>query len=105
MWCCDDFLGGPLHLRKVGQQDQAGTDGACCFTVTPLICSLAQINSVGVLLIVAGRSCWTYSGDGGPATAACLWDPLGLAVTSNADIYVADNANNAVRKVGWWRNH
>ena len=38
-------------------------------------------------------------GDGGPATAARLYDPSALAVDSAGNLYIADRGNNRVRKV------
>ena len=40
-----------------------------------------------------------YSGDGGPATAAQLNQPGGLAVDGPGNLYIADTSNCAVRKV------
>lgn len=40
-----------------------------------------------------------WGGDGGPATSALLWYPMGVAVDSANNIYIADNDNFVVRKV------
>jgi trimeric autotransporter adhesin len=40
-----------------------------------------------------------YSGDGGRATRAELWEPYGIAVSPSGDLYIADLRNNVVRKV------
>ncbi|MHA7985078.1 NHL domain-containing protein [Rathayibacter sp. CAU 1779] len=40
-----------------------------------------------------------FSGDGGPATAAQLNDPQGVAVDGAGDLFIADTFNNAVREV------
>jgi subtilase family serine protease len=47
----------------------------------------------------------TYSGDGGPATSAGLNFPLGelpvgLAADPAGNVYIADNGNNRIRRVG-----
>jgi sugar lactone lactonase YvrE len=56
-------------------------------------------NATGLLTIVAGNGTTGYSGDNGPATSAQLNNPQGLAVDSNGDLYIADAANNVIRKV------
>ena len=40
-----------------------------------------------------------YSGDDGPATAAELNDPTGVAVDSAGDLFIADTGNNRIREV------
>ncbi len=48
---------------------------------------------------VAGNGGLSYSGDGGPASKAQLAAPQGVAVDSAGNFYIADTANNVVRKV------
>ncbi len=56
----------------------------------------------GVITTVAGTGEPGYSGDGGPATEATLYEPYSLEVDADspqANIYVVDRLNAAVRKV------
>jgi uncharacterized protein (TIGR03437 family) len=48
---------------------------------------------------IAGNGVLSYSGDNGPATAAQLSSPQGVAVDAAGNLYIADTANNVVRKV------
>ncbi len=58
-----------------------------------------KISSGGTMTLVAGNSRPGFSGDGGPATAAQLNTPQGLAVDSKGNVYIADQVNNRVRMV------
>src|SRR6202000_188461 len=40
-----------------------------------------------------------FSGDGGAASTAELHTPLGVAVDSAGNIYIADSANNRIREI------
>ncbi len=53
----------------------------------------------GTLQNVAGTGVAGFAGDGGPATAAQLSFPCGLAFDSSGNLYIADSSNNRVRKV------
>jgi streptogramin lyase len=53
----------------------------------------------GVITTVAGTGNSGYSGDGGPATAAQLNGPSGIAVDSAGDVYIADLGNHVIREV------
>src|ERR1700678_800124 len=55
--------------------------------------------ATGILAVFAGNGTTGFSGDNGPATSAQLWNPLGLAVDSTGDLYIADYTNGRVRKV------
>jgi len=55
--------------------------------------------SSGQLAVVAGNGAGNLNGDGGVATAASLKTPIGLALDSSGNLYIADSANNRVREV------
>src|SRR5580704_11139802 len=54
----------------------------------------------GSIQTFAGTGAAGFSGDGGPATAAQLNQPYGLAFDSGNNLYIADLGNGRVRKVG-----
>ena len=49
--------------------------------------------ATGVITTVAGNGTEGFSGDGGPATAAELYDPLNVAVDAAGDLFIADSAS------------
>jgi hypothetical protein len=59
-----------------------------------------KVDTNGVITTVAGNGAAGHTGDGGPATAATLNNPVGLAVDAAGDLFIADAGNNVVRKVG-----
>jgi uncharacterized protein (TIGR03437 family) len=58
-----------------------------------------QISPSGTISAYAGNGTQGFSGDGGTATSAQLFDPLGLAVDAAGNLYIADAGNYRVRKV------
>ncbi len=57
------------------------------------------INNSGMISTIAGTGLIGFSGDGGPATAAELWSPSGVAADAGGNVYIADTQNSAIRKV------
>ncbi len=55
--------------------------------------------SNGIITTVAGTGTLGFSGDGGPATAAELYAPYGVAVDAAGNLYIADASNRRIRKV------
>jgi len=53
----------------------------------------------GIITTVAGTGRAGFSGDGGLATAAQLQTPTGIAVDAAGDLFIADAANNRIRRV------
>jgi sugar lactone lactonase YvrE len=51
----------------------------------------------GAVTTIAGNTFAGYAGDGGPATAAQLNNPWGVAVDAKGNVYIADSANGAIR--------
>ncbi len=52
-----------------------------------------------VINIVAGNGTAGYGGDGGPATAAQLDGPTGVAFDAAGDLFITDETNNVIRMV------
>ena len=58
------------------------------------------VNGLGTISTVAGNGIASFSGDGGAAATAGLNHPTGAAVDSLGNLYIADQRNNRIRKVG-----
>lgn len=60
---------------------------------------IRKVDTAGNISTVAGTGISGYSGDNGAATAATLNYPVGIAVDSAGNIFVADNGNAVIRKI------
>ncbi len=58
-----------------------------------------QVSAAGVITRVAGTGVPGNAGDGGLATEAELYFPVGVAVTADGGFLIAEIGNNVVRKV------
>jgi hypothetical protein len=61
--------------------------------------NIRKISAGGIISTVAGDGTHAYYGDGGPATAAAMRWPTGLAVDGGGNLYIADSRNQRVRFV------
>jgi sugar lactone lactonase YvrE len=53
----------------------------------------------GIITTVAGNGATGFSGDGGAATSASLFAPLGVAVDTLGNVFIADLDNSRIRRV------
>lgn len=60
---------------------------------------IRKISTTGIVSTIAGNGTAGFGGDGGPATAAMLQHPCGLAFDTGGKLFVTDLWNNRVRKV------
>ena len=60
---------------------------------------IREVTAGGKITTIAGTGVSGYSGDGGKATAATLYYPLGVTLDSSGNVYVADDFNGVIRKV------
>jgi sugar lactone lactonase YvrE len=60
---------------------------------------IRRVDTTGVIATVAGTGRSGFGGDGGPATAARLDNPKGVAVDDQGRLYIADTGNGRVRRL------
>ncbi len=77
--------------------------GCLALAVPPVLLQPAALGSTlgapRYINTIAGKGAGSYCGDGGPAVAACLKNPRGIAISASGNIFLADTANNRIRKV------
>ncbi len=61
--------------------------------------SVKKIDANGAVQTISGMGHEGFAGDDGPATAALLRHPFGVALDANGDFYIADTDNHRIRKV------
>jgi uncharacterized protein (TIGR03437 family) len=59
--------------------------------------TVRMVTPAGLIITIAGNGTAGYSGDGGPATAAEMDVPAGIALDVYGDLYVTDQSNNVIR--------
>ena len=60
---------------------------------------IREVNAATKVITIVAGSSEGYGGDGGPATKASLFWPASVVLDNAGDLYIADDANNRVRKV------
>jgi sugar lactone lactonase YvrE len=96
------FSGDGGAARAASLQDPTalalGKDGSVFFADTGNN-RVRAIRPNETIATVAGTADQGFSGDGGPASAAQLNGPTGLAVAADGSIYFSDTGNNRVRVI------
>jgi NHL repeat len=60
---------------------------------------IRRVTPQGTIITVAGGGSQGFSGDGGPAVAAQLWGPQGVAADASGNLFIADSRNQRIRRV------
>jgi len=87
---------GPLF---VGPRTAAVDDQGRIFITDTDHNQIRLLDAAGVVTTIAGDGTPGDSGDGGPATAAQLNAPHGVAVDNRGHVYIADSPNDRIRMV------
>ena len=92
--------GGAATSAKLGAPFGVAIDASGNLYIADFYGWIRKVNaSTGVIATIGGNGTIGYSGDGGSATAAQFYNPLGVAVDSSGNVYVADSNNGAVRMI------
>jgi uncharacterized protein (TIGR03437 family) len=90
---------GPAVGAELDVPNGVAVDSAGNLYIADTFNSRIRRVSSGVITTVAGNGTFAFSGDNGPATAAALYLPEGVAVDSAGNLYIADYGNDRVRMV------
>ena len=82
-----------------GPQGLAVDASGNLFIADTLNAKVRKVSTSGVITTVAGSGTAGYGGDGSAAASAQLNLPIGVAVDSSGNLYIADFGNSRVRKV------
>lgn len=93
--------GGPATSARISSPSAVALDAAGnLYIAVTLSMRIRMVDAATkTITTVAGNGDPAFSGDGGPATAASLTFPNGVAVSSSGDLFIADTFNNRVRRV------
>jgi sugar lactone lactonase YvrE len=91
--------GGPATAAGIMSPNSLAIDAAGNVYVSDGDNRIRKIDGSGMITTVAGDGTPAYGGDGGPATAANLNAPAGLAFDASGNLYIADMDNHCIRKV------
>ncbi len=92
--------GGPATAASLSLPDDVKVDGTGNLYIADRANDrIRKVSPSGMITTVAGTGVEGFSGDGGPATAAALFLPEGVAVDAAGNLYVADTGNLRIRKV------
>ncbi|MGH8524639.1 MAG: RHS repeat-associated core domain-containing protein, partial [Gammaproteobacteria bacterium] len=61
---------------------------------------IRRVGTDGIITTIVGTGTSGFGGDGGPATAARIWAPEGIDFAPDGTLYIADDANERIRRVG-----
>ncbi|MFD8993608.1 NHL domain-containing protein [Streptomyces abikoensis] len=91
---------GPAASAQLNYPREVAVDsGGTVYIVDTNNHRVRRITTDGKISTVAGAGAAGFGGDGGPATAARLNTPVGVAVDNTGTLYVTDHANHRIRRI------
>jgi trimeric autotransporter adhesin len=96
----DSGDGGQALSAALSQPEGIAVDGSGnVYVADAAVHRIRKIAADGSIQTIAGTGVAGFAGDGGPASAALLNQPYGLAMDAAGNLYIADLGNARVRKV------
>jgi len=93
--------GGPASSAQLNEPMGLAVDAARNLYIADLNNNrIRKVTPTGVISTVAGYGTYGgFNGDGGPATSAQLYSPIGAAVDAMGNLFIADSQNCRIRRV------
>ena len=91
--------GGPASAARLGNPWNVAVDGEGNVYIADSGNRIRRVDLAGTISSFAGIGEPGFSGDGGPASAARLGYPEGIAVDGEGNVYIADSSNRRIRRV------
>ena len=88
---------GPAIAARLSPPRGVAVDGAGNVYIAA-VGRIRKVDALGIITTIVGGGSG-YSGDGGPAIAARVSGPRGVAVDGAGNVYFADSGNNRIRKI------
>ena len=98
--CCGPGQNNVPATSAVISPQKVAADSSGNLYITDFFSVIHKVSASGTITTIAGNGTAGYGGDNGPAVSAMLGaSPGGLAVDGAGNVFIADTANNRVRKV------
>ena len=92
--------GGPAIRAQLNRPRRVAVDGDGVLYISDgRNHCIRRVDASGTITTIAGTGIGGYSGDGGPAHLANLYNPWGVAVDGSGNLYIADVSNDRIRRV------
>ena len=92
--------GGPATAAQLSGPADAALDGSGNVYIADRDNNrIRRVGTNGIITTIAGTGVRGFSGDGGPAVAAQLDNPVGVTVDAAGNVYVADAVNRRIRRI------
>ena len=91
--------GGPARLAQLNQPSACALDAAGNLYIADTFSHRIRKVAGGTITTVAGTGSAGLAGDEGPATAAMLSAPRGVAVDESGNVFIADSDNHRIRQI------